>query len=74
MTPPFAVPDHQYRKTIKDLDGDEGIHNTTAAGLASLGPVQPDGTVTYGGQTHPANGNAGMVVTSRERARDGHRQ
>ena len=28
------------------------------------------GTVTYGGQTHPADGNAGMVVTTAARARE----
>jgi acetyl-CoA acetyltransferase len=27
------------------------------------------GTVTFGGQTHPADGNAALVVTTRERAR-----
>jgi acetyl-CoA acetyltransferase len=31
--------------------------------------VQPGGTVTFGTQTHPADGNCGMVLTSRERAR-----
>jgi acetyl-CoA acetyltransferase len=28
----------------------------------------PDGSVTFGGQTFPADGNAGMVVTSKEKA------
>jgi len=31
--------------------------------------VLPGGTVTYGAQTHPADGNAGILVCSRERAR-----
>lgn len=51
------------------LSEDEGIFPTTAEGLARLKPVRPDGTVTYGGQTHPADGHAGAIVTTRERAR-----
>jgi len=51
------------------LSEDEGIFPTTAEGLARLKPVRPDGTVTYGGQTHPADGQAGAIVTTRERAR-----
>ncbi|MCA9686507.1 MAG: thiolase family protein, partial [Myxococcales bacterium] len=37
-------------------------------GLAKLRPVTPEGTVTFGSQTHPADGNAGLLVCSRERA------
>ncbi|MFN0304310.1 MAG: thiolase family protein [Burkholderiales bacterium] len=70
MTLPFEIPDAKFKKPIKTLACDEGIHATTAAGLAELRPVQPGGTVTYGGQTHPADGNACMVVTTRDKARD----
>jgi acetyl-CoA C-acetyltransferase len=35
-----------------------------------LAPVQPDGVVSYGTQTHPADGTAGMIVTDEARARD----
>ena len=55
------------KKTIV-VEADEGIHPTTEEGLAKLRPVTPDGTVTFGTQTHPADGNAGMVVSSRDRA------
>ena len=48
---------------------DEGVFATTKDGLAKLKPVMPDGTVTFGSQTHPADGNCGMVITSRERAK-----
>lgn len=51
------------------VEGDEGIHPTTAEGLARLEPVMPGGTVTYGGQTHPADGAAAVVVANRETAR-----
>ncbi|HEY5791621.1 MAG TPA: thiolase family protein [Gammaproteobacteria bacterium] len=70
MTLPFAVPDARYRKTVKSLDGDEGITLSTAEGLARLRPVQPDGTVTFGGQTHPADGNAALLLATPERARE----
>ena len=57
------------RKPIASVTTDEGIFPTTAASLGRLKPVLPDGTVTYGGQTYPADGNAGMVVTDRQGAR-----
>jgi len=69
MSLPFEVPDSRFRKTIATLQGDEGIHQTTAEGLARLKPVLPDGTVTYGAQTHPADGSAGMLIASRATAR-----
>lgn len=68
MSLPFDVPDARFRKTLRILDGDEGIHQTTAEGLAGLEPVMQGGTITYGGQTHPADGAAGMLVTSQARA------
>ena len=46
----------------------QGIRFSTAEGLANLAPVLPDGTVTYGGQTHPADGNAAIVVADAGRA------
>jgi acetyl-CoA acetyltransferase len=70
MTLPFAVPDARFRKTVTSLDGDEGITLSTPEGLAKLRPVVPDGTVTFGGQTHPADGNAALVVATPERARE----
>lgn len=70
MTLPFDVPDARYRKTKATLGGDEGIHDTTREGLDKLKPVKEDGTVTFAGQTHPADGNTGMIVTSRDRAKE----
>ncbi len=58
------------RKVVATVADDEGIFPTTAEGLAKLKPVLPDGTVTFGGQTYPADGNAGMIVTTREKARE----
>jgi len=61
--------DSGFRKSSGALAADEGIFPTTAAGLAKLKPVKPGGTHSFGTQTHPADGNAGMIVTTREQAR-----
>lgn len=65
---PALVPSRKGKPTV--VDTDEGIVPTTAQGLAKLAPVSPDGVVTFGSQTHPADGAAGVVVTSVDRARD----
>ena len=70
MTLPFEVPAPGFKKIASKLEADEGVSNSTAEGLAALKPVMPGGTVTFGGQTHPADGNAAIVVTTRERARE----
>jgi acetyl-CoA acetyltransferase len=36
--------------------------------LAKLKPVLDGGTVTYGTQTYPADGNVGVIVTTKEKA------
>ncbi len=69
MVMPLEVKDASGRKTVATVNGDEGIFPTTAEGLAKLKPVQEGGTVTFGTQTHPADGNCGMVVCTREKAR-----
>jgi len=56
------------KKITGVIAADEGIHETTAEGLAALRPVAEGGTVTFGSQTHPADGNAGMILCSQERA------
>ena len=61
--------DSKFRKQIGVLSADEGIFPTTVEGLAKLKPVMAGGTVTFGGQTHPADGNAGAIVTTRKLAR-----
>jgi acetyl-CoA acetyltransferase family protein len=62
--------DSGFRKQTGALAADEGIFPTTAEGLAKLKPVKPNGTHSFGTQTHPADGNAGMIVTTREQARE----
>ena len=51
------------------VDADEGVHETTAEGLAALTPAAEGGVVTYGSQTHPADGAAGCASCSTRPAR-----
>jgi acetyl-CoA acetyltransferase len=64
------ISDSKFRKQTGALATDEGVFPTTAEGLARLKPVKEGGTITFGGQTHPADGNAGAIVTTRELARE----
>lgn len=57
------------KKTVV-LDADEGVMPTTEEGLSKLRPVLPEGAHTFGAQTHPADGNAGLLVTTREKAKE----
>jgi len=56
------------KKKAVAIEADEGVFPTTKEGLAKLQPVLDGGTVTFGTQTHPADGNAGIVLTTRDRA------
>ena len=69
MILPIEVKNRSGRKVIATVEGDEGIYPTTLEGLQKLKPVLPNGTVTYGTQTHPADGNCGIIVTNRETAK-----
>ena len=64
---PVEIP--KGKKQVQVVDADEGVFPTTKEGLAALRPVLDGGTVTFGSQTHPADGNAGLVVTTKERAK-----
>jgi acetyl-CoA C-acetyltransferase len=57
------------KKTIT-LEADEGIMPTTREGLDKLKSVLPGGAHTFGSQTHPADGNCGLIVTTREKAKE----
>ena len=70
LVAPLEVRDPSGRKVVATVDDDEGITPTTAQGLARLKPAQEGGTVTFGSQTHPADGNCGMILAGGERARE----
>ena len=56
------------RKKTIIVDADEGVRPNTVEGLAPLKPTVEGGCITYGAQTHPADANAGVIVTTQERA------
>jgi acetyl-CoA acetyltransferase len=66
MTLPFVLPG---RRPPAPLLGDQGVHPSTSEGMARLKPVLPGGSITYAGQTHPADGNAGLIVADQATAR-----
>jgi acetyl-CoA acetyltransferase family protein len=66
----FPVEVKVSRKQTVMVEEDEGVTPSTAEGLAKLKPVEPNGVLTFGSQTHPADGNCGFIVTTRERARE----
>jgi acetyl-CoA acetyltransferase len=65
----FPVEVRVGKKETKLVEEDEGVTPTTAQGLAKLAPVEPGGVHSFGAQTHPADGNAGFIITTREKAR-----
>jgi acetyl-CoA acetyltransferase len=69
MIQPVEVKDKRGRKVLATVSTDEGVFPTTTEGLAKLKPVLEGGTVTFGTQTFPADGNAGVVVCTREKAK-----
>jgi acetyl-CoA acetyltransferase len=66
----FPVEVQISRKKTLTVEADEGVSTSTGEGLAALKPVIPDGVHTFGTQTHPADGNCGVCVTTREMARE----
>jgi len=58
------------KKKKKLLEEDEGWTPTTAEGLAKLKPVVAGGVLSFGAQTFPADGNCGIIVTTRDKAKE----
>lgn len=58
------------KKKTRFVEEDEGWTPTTAEGLAKLKPVRPGGCLSFGAQTFPADGNCGILVTTREKAKE----
>jgi len=64
----FPVEVAVSKRETKLLEADEGVAETSREALARLKPVTEGGILSYGGQTHPADGNAGIIVTTKENA------
>ncbi len=66
----FPVEIKVSRKEVKLIDADEGIAARTRDGLANFKTVLKDGVLTSGSQCHPADGNCGTIVTTKEKAKE----
>jgi acetyl-CoA C-acetyltransferase len=66
----FPVSINVSRKKTIQVDADEGIMPTTKEGLEKLRPVLKEGSHTFGSQTHPADGNCALIVTTKQKAED----
>lgn len=64
---PVVIPG---RKGELRLEADEGLRPKELESIVKLNAVTPDGVHTFASQTHPADGCAGAIVTSVERARE----
>lgn len=64
---PVVVPG---RKRDLVLEADEGVRLSSREELSSLRSAARDGQHSFGSQTHPADGAAGAVVSTVERARE----
>lgn len=65
---PVNIP--RRRRDPLVVDADEGVRALVTDEVAALRPGSPDGLHTFATQTHPADGCAGAVVTTTERARE----
>lgn len=66
----FPVEYKINKKKTAFLEADEGVSPTTREGLAKLKTVIEGGVHSFGAQTHPADGNCGIILSTREKARE----
>jgi acetyl-CoA acetyltransferase len=66
----FAPAVKAGRKGTRLVEEDEGWTKTTREGLAALKPVRPGAVHSFGAQTFPADGNCGIIVTTRDQAKE----
>ena len=66
----FPVEVSISKKKTLAIEEDQGIKASTKEGLAQLKPVIEGGVLSFGAQTHPADANCGIIVTTREKAKE----
>ncbi len=66
----FPVEATVTKKDKKLVEEDEGITPVVKDVIAKLKPVIPGGVLTFASQTHPADGNCALIVTTKERAKE----
>lgn len=64
----FAAEVQLSRKELRVVEADEGVADTSADALGKLRPLAEEGIHTFGAQTHPADGNVGIILATRDRA------
>lgn len=64
----FPVELREGKNNFRYISEDEGIRPSTLAELSKLKLIEEGGVLTFGSQTHPADGNCGIIVTSKEKA------
>jgi len=55
------------RRKPEEIDADWGVRPAPLEALSGLPAVEQGGVVSFGSQTHPADGCAGLIVTSSDR-------
>ncbi|ETA79363.1 thiolase family protein [Youngiibacter fragilis] len=66
----FPVEIKEGKKNFRYISEDEGVKPTIAEELSRLRPLEEGGVLTFGSQTHPADGNCGIIVTNKEKAKE----
>ncbi|MBP1920441.1 thiolase family protein [Youngiibacter multivorans] len=66
----FPVEVRESKREVKYISEDEGVRPVTAEELAKLKPIEAGGVLSYGSQTHPADGNCGLIVTTKDKAKE----
>ena len=66
----FSVEANISKKKKIVLEEDEGIFLHTEESIKQLKPALNGGIITAASQTHPADGNCGLIVTTKENAKD----
>lgn len=70
MVSPVEVKNASGKRVVATVVDDEGVGHLSLDDLAAMRAVVPDGTVSGGTQTHPADGSCGMIVADGDRARE----
>ncbi len=64
----FTAEVRASRKKKVLIEEDEGVNDTSWEVLQKFKPTMEGGVLTVGSQTHPADANAGIIVTTKEKA------
>ena len=66
----FSIEYKKGKKEVGVVETDEGVTPTTLETLVKLKPVIEGGVLSFGSQTHPADGNCGIIVTTKDKAKE----